>query len=357
VVHPVLKRAAITAAMETLHFSGLDRLPPLARPGLGAVLTFHHVGPMATDAFDPNRGLTVTADFLDRALAHLKTRGFRFVDLAELHHRLTRPAADNGDGARVLAVTLDDGYRDNRDVALPVFEKHGVPITVFVAPGFAERREILWWEVLATVLGRRTQVAFDFGAGEEAVPLATTAAKIAAWQRFTAWVNASAPRAVLDAVARLAARAGVDALAMTADLVMDRDETIAFARHPLVTIGAHTLTHANLRNLDRAAALAEMVGSADRLAGWLGARPRFLAYPYGYPAAAGPDQFALAAEAGFDLAFTTRPGVLLPAHRDHLTALPRLSVNGDFQKLRYLDVLLSGAPIALKTRLRMLDVA
>ncbi|MBP0575525.1 polysaccharide deacetylase family protein, partial [Mycobacterium tuberculosis] len=82
----------------------------------------------------------------------------------------------------------------------------------------------------------------------------------------------------------------------------------------LVDIGAHTLSHANLRRLPRAAARAEMAGSADVLADWLGVRPRHFAYPYGYPAAAGPDEFALAAEIGFDLAVTTRPGVLVPEH-------------------------------------------
>ena len=42
-----------------------------------------------------------------------------------------------------------------------------------------------------------------------------------------------------------------------------------------------------------------------------------------------------------------RPGVLLAEHARTLHALPRLTVDGDFQRLRYLDVLLSGAGTAL----------
>ncbi|MBP0652119.1 polysaccharide deacetylase family protein, partial [Mycobacterium tuberculosis] len=76
---------------------------------------------------------------------------------------------------------------------------------------------------------------------------------------------------------------------LTTYLLRGRDDITALARHPLVDIGAHTLSHANLRRLPRAAARAEMAGSADVLADWLGVRPRHFAYPYGYPAAAGPD--------------------------------------------------------------------
>jgi hypothetical protein len=36
----------------------------------------------------------------------------------------------------------------------------------------------------------------------------------------------------------------------------------------------------------------------------------------------------------------------LPEHRNHLTVLPRISVNGQFQRLRYLRVRLSGAATA-----------
>jgi len=47
---------------------------------------------------------------------------------------------------------------------------------------------------------------------------------------------------------------------------------------------------------------------------------------------------------------TTRPGMIFGEHRDHLHALPRLSVNGKHQSLAAFDILLSGAPFALMNR-------
>jgi peptidoglycan/xylan/chitin deacetylase (PgdA/CDA1 family) len=119
------------------------------------------------------------------------------------------------------------------------------------------------------------------------------------------------------------------------------------AADPLVTIGAHTKHHYAVAKLPETKAMEEMVGSADRIAEEIGARPVHFAFPYGDPGSAGPRDFKLAAEAGFKTAVTTRKGMLFADHRQHLTALPRVSLNGDYQSLTYTALYLSGAPFAL----------
>ena len=100
-----------------------------------------------------------------------------------------------------------------------------------------------------------------------------------------------------------------------------------------------------------------MEESANAIEKTLGARPAHFSYPVGDGSAAGPREFALARELGFKTAVTTRPGVLFPEHRDHLMALPRLSLNGEFQRLRYVKVLTSGAATALWNGFRRVDAA
>ena len=116
---------------------------------------------------------------------------------------------------------------------------------------------------------------------------------------------------------------------------------------PLVTIGAHTVNHVILAKTSDAAARSELKMGRAVLETALGKAPDHFAYPFGDPSTAGPRQFEAAREAGYKTAVTTRPGVLFEDHANHLLALPRLSINGDFQRERYLQVLLSGAGTAV----------
>jgi len=68
-----------------------------------------------------------------------------------------------------------------------------------------------------------------------------------------------------------------------------------------------------------------------------------------------PRDFQFARDAGFKTAVTTRKGMLFPDHREHLTALPRVSLNGDYQSLTYTALYLSGAPFALLYRFQKVN--
>jgi peptidoglycan/xylan/chitin deacetylase (PgdA/CDA1 family) len=133
---------------------------------------------------------------------------------------------------------------------------------------------------------------------------------------------------------------------------MSWDELRELAKDPLVTIGAHTRGHHALAKLDDDEARAEMAESVARVENELGRRCRHFSYPYGCANSAGPREFRLAEELGLETAVTTQKGLLYPGHVHELTALPRLSLNGDFQDLRYVKALLSGVPFAVMNTLR-----
>ena len=120
--------------------------------------------------------------------------------------------------------------------------------------------------------------------------------------------------------------AGVDP-----SVVLDRDalsleQARTLARDPLVTIGAHTITHARLARLAADEAAREIGDSRRRLQHALELDVRHFAYPFGGPNSCGLREFTMAREAGYHTAVTTRRGNVFQAHERHLHALPRRNV-------------------------------
>jgi peptidoglycan/xylan/chitin deacetylase (PgdA/CDA1 family) len=342
----------LRATLDAMHRLRLHRILGRWTAGTGVVFTLHHVRPWTGGAFAPNSLLEITPGFLDMTVRFLRERDIDIVTLDDAVERLR-----GGSGRRFAAITFDDGYRDVHDHALTVLRSHAAPCTLFVTPAFADGSGDLWWLRLEQAIAASDVVRFDFGAGEEALAAGTPAEKAAVWERVY-WAlrgrDEHTLRADIDGLAR---RAGFDTSGLTASLCMTWDELRTVARDPLVTIGNHTTTHPRLATLSSEEARGEVAAAQARIAAELGIVPRHLAYPVGDPTSAGTREFVMARDLGFDTAWTTRLGVLFPEHAAHLTALPRVSLNGHYQDRRYLETFVSGVPFALRNRMRRLDVA
>jgi peptidoglycan/xylan/chitin deacetylase (PgdA/CDA1 family) len=172
------------------------------------------------------------------------------------------------------------------------------------------------------------------------------------------WALRALPEdALRAAVAGLCREAGIEPEALVVERCLPFAAIEALAAEPGMTIGAHTLTHPRLATLDEAEARREIGGSRAVIEARIGRPVRHFAYPVGDPTSAGPRDFALAREAGFATAVTTRPGHVFPEHAAHLHALPRVSLNGLHQTEGALRSLLSGVPFWLWNRGRRVNAA
>ena len=341
-----LKRAVITGGLEVAHLAGRAGLMASAR-GMGAIFTLHHVRPKTPQSFDPNAHLEITPEFLDAAIGQLSEEGYQFVALADMPARLAIARA----GERFAAFTLDDGYRNNAVHAQPVFTQHKVPFTVFVSPGFACKTHGIWWETLTELLRVAPHLGFDFGSGPITMPLATPFQKQAAYDRITRFIQLEEAETTAIETLDAAARShGIDPLMLTERLVMREPELKSLVLNPLATIGAHTVSHRMLARLSDEEARREMDESAERIAAMIGHRPETFAYPYGDRPAVSPREHQLAKDLGFRVAVTTEPGTLSARSFDAPTTLPRISLNGLYQKPKYVGALASGIPFKLMRR-------
>lgn len=342
------------AAMAGLYHTGAHRLLAPHTEGAGVIFTLHHVCPDSGEpkAFAPNRILSVTPDFLEAVLDQVVQADLDVITLDEAAERLA-----NGSDRRFVCFTFDDGYRDNAEYAFPLFKQRGMPFALYVPTNYPEGNGELWWQALEDIIAANPETIELQRDGEpRRLPTATDADKNKTFEQIYWWLRGMNEVAQREAIRSLADRYDFDLRAQCREQVMTWDEIRSVAADPLATIGAHTENHYAVAKLSEQAAMDEMVGSADRIEQELGRRPVHFAYPYGDPGSAGPRDFDLARDAGFKTAVTTRKGVLFPDHREHLTALPRVSLNGDYQSLTYTALYLSGAPFALWNRFQKVNV-
>jgi peptidoglycan/xylan/chitin deacetylase (PgdA/CDA1 family) len=338
----IVKRAIITgglAAAGLLSAAGVMR----SARGRGAIFTLHHVRPKQPRGFDPNAHLEITPDFLDAAILRLKRDGYRFIALDALPAHLA-----SNDPQPVAVFTLDDGYRNNLDHAAPVFTRHAVPFTVFVTGGFIDRTHTLWWETLADLIEAQQSLAFDFGSGTEILPLLNPLEKQAAFNRIATFIHGGSEALAVEMLNAVAEKNGIDPLGITERLTLGEAGLRTLVQNPLASLGVHTISHRALSRLTQEEAHLELAASTDRIQKITGTRPTTLAYPYGDPSAVSPREHRLAADLGLAVAVATQPGTL--ASDTTLTALPRISLNGFYQKPVYVSALASGIAFRLMGR-------
>jgi peptidoglycan/xylan/chitin deacetylase (PgdA/CDA1 family) len=350
-----MKKTIIRTGFETLYFSGIHHLMRPLVGGVGSILTLHHVRPPRKDAFQPNRLLEITPVFLERLLRRLKRSRLDVITLDEMHRRFV----EQDFGRRFVCITADDGYKDFNRWAHPLFKQYELPYAMYIPTSFPDRIGELWWLALEAVVAQNDRIGMVINGEQQYFDARNVREKRELYDAIYGYLRSMKTEdEVRKAVRDLCATYRVDIPQICRDLCMDWQEIAQMADDPLVTIGAHTVNHMMLKKVPSDATVrAEMEMSRSVIEAALGKRPEHLAYPVGDPTSAGPREFRIAAELGFKTAVTTRPGVLFKKHADYLTALPRLSVNGEFQRQRYVKVLMSGAGTAFWNKFRRVSAA
>ena len=345
----------IGAGFSVLGRTGLHRWAAPAFRGLGGILMMHRVRPFRSRAFEPNRLLEISPEFLDAVLVRLRWLGYRLLSLDAAMSELK--SGGRTDAAPFAVLTFDDGYRDQLEHAVPVLARHEAPFTLYVTPGFVERSARLWWVELEQAVRAADTIDVEIGGASLSLRAGTPDEKQAAFTQVYRKLRACSEEELLHVIGQLAQAGGVDQRQIVHDRCMDWGDIEALARHPLATIGAHTLTHPRLARVSEAEMRTEIGASRSILEERLKRPVVHLAYPVGDVGSAASREFGAASAFGFASAVTTRPGLIYPAHADHMTALPRVSMNGHWQNPRHIEVLLSGAAFALWNHGRKLDVA
>jgi peptidoglycan/xylan/chitin deacetylase (PgdA/CDA1 family) len=126
------------ASVKRLLAHGLyaSRLDAVLLRSAAVIVAFHRV-----QECDPSDSLSIDTATFERHCRFYQ-RHFQVVPLPELVHRISAGQPIN----RHLAITFDDGYRDNFENARPVLEKLSLPATFFVVTEWMGSDVVPWWD-------------------------------------------------------------------------------------------------------------------------------------------------------------------------------------------------------------------
>ena len=339
---PSENRVLTRLKLELAYFGGRPWLASREAGGAGAILKFERVRARRAGRFQPLKSREITPRFLDRTIRALKRWKYDIVSLDEACRR----AVTLAERRRFVSLSFDGAHKDLITAAYPVLSRHGIPFTVYVPTAFPDGLGEAWWLALETIIAKESRLALMIERSERHFGIATTSEKYELFEFLSSWMRTLTPPDLSAAINDLCKRYSVDLASLSRAAAMDWSDLTRLAADPNVTIGCQTVNSPALSNLKGPAALREMTMGRAVAETALRRDVRHFAYPFGDRDSFRRAHVVMAEQAGFFSAVSTIPGIVEPAGRTNLRALPRIAWDGRRRSLRIMRVLLSGAVFA-----------
>ena len=267
--------------------------------------------------------------------SHLRelSRRYHVVPLSTVMDALT-----NGTGLPddAVAITFDDGYRNNLTVAAPILKEFGFPATFFVSTGFADGTASPWWYRLREAVSYTQSDSISLPDGQPVSLNEGMNRRLVAieWERHLR----SKPRCERTVCLKeFFAACRCSEGEHVAYPLMTRDEVRQLSEMGF-EIGPHTVSHISMSHENKQLIEDEIETSLSSVADITGKPPTCYSYPHGALPVEYEDVLQMMKKRGVRGAVTTMEGMNTP--RDDIFRLKRLNVSG--HRLAAFSALMSG---------------
>jgi peptidoglycan/xylan/chitin deacetylase (PgdA/CDA1 family) len=205
-----------------------------------------------------------------------------------------------------IALTFDDGYRDNIENAAPLLEKYKVPATFFITNNFGEGK-IYWWDRLANLVLRTPVLPSDFtitirgeifsySIGEESTlneyleqmhrrwvaPGTPPTKRSALYYKLWQLMQPLPPNEIDGLLSQIKNWTGAAEEIIYPDTFLISEAQLKkLANHDLIDIALHTVNHVALSYHSEEVQEAEIFQNKKQLEQFLNKEITTIAYPYG----------------------------------------------------------------------------
>ncbi len=260
----------------------------------GLVFILHRIHPYEPEKLYDNEKLKVSPEFLEKIIVKYLKNNFEFISLDELALRLM-----NGTVFRrkpFISFTLDDGYSDNLEFGLPVFERYNAPFTIYVTSDFPDHKAILWWFIIEDLILKNEKLVLSTG---EICDCSNYHNKNKAFRKIRELIIKQGKFDISINLKNIIPQAEFDPFEWVKKLSLSWKQINTLSRHPLCTIGAHSVSHPVFKSLSYEKARDEINLGCQKIQNVTGKNIEHFAFPFGTSTEVGPRDWDLAKEFHF----------------------------------------------------------
>jgi peptidoglycan/xylan/chitin deacetylase (PgdA/CDA1 family) len=209
---------------------------------------------------------------------------------------------------RSIAITFDDGYLDNFEVAAPILKEVGVPATFYATVDCVEGHTLPWPSHLRFIFRTTTKPEWT-DSRDRKWPLCNFAERENALLRSCDECARLAGTVQSEYVLRVGKELDTEVPAESGSMMMGYDQMKGLISQGHI-VGSHTLSHPNMAHLNSEDVRRELVESKQRLERGLGTSVTHFSYPCPALSPHWTEETVVAShEAGYQTAVTTNDGL------------------------------------------------
>jgi peptidoglycan/xylan/chitin deacetylase (PgdA/CDA1 family) len=285
--------------------------------GIATIFMLHRVAPFEEGRLIPNENMKISPEFLENFIVTLKKSGYTFISLDELYDILNKQKKVK----KCIIFTLDDGYKDNYEIAYPLFKSYNVPFTIYIATSFPNKNALLWWYALEDLIIENKYIEIEGNIYE----CKNFEEKNKTFMEIRQKILNLNQKDLLNELNTLFKNYYIDWYKYNEILCLNWNQIIELSKDNLCTIGGHTVNHLAFNTLDKEEILKEILEANKELESKIGKKIDHFAYPFGSHNEVRKEQMEIVSKLNFKTVVTTRMGNIFLEHREFSNCcLPRI---------------------------------
>ena len=238
------------------------------------ILLYHKV---SNDPIDSQLLAVSPKNFRDQ-LVWLK-ENYEVIDLSHLIDKIKKTSLHGNE----IAITFDDGYRDNWTQMLPIISEIGIPVTVFIATDFINSSHEFWWDQVEQIVvsTQKKSLTLCIEDCEFVMELSSANRRISAIDSICSKLKNHKQFSIRKAIKDLAHKLECSIGTRATHEIMAESDLKLMSESKWVTLGSHTCSHTRMPLLSEQEQRDELAFSKQRLEQLLKQDISFISYPYG----------------------------------------------------------------------------